>query len=66
MFLIALLVIAYARSSFGSALEVIDYDGQCVMWSNDNYGCTGYSASFGLLDGDDCSSRQLIPLVKNG
>ncbi|KAJ5559472.1 hypothetical protein N7513_001871 [Penicillium frequentans] len=55
MFLIALLVIAYARSSFGSALEVIDYDGQCVMWSNDNYGCTGYSASFGLLDGDDCS-----------
>ncbi|KAJ5642525.1 hypothetical protein N7490_006703 [Penicillium lividum] len=56
MFLIAILVIAYARSSFGSALEVIDYDGQCVMWSNDNYGCTGYSASFGLLDGDECSN----------
>ncbi|KAF3004648.1 hypothetical protein E8E15_000458 [Penicillium rubens] len=25
------------------------------MWSNDNYGCTGYSASFGQLDGNDCS-----------
>ena len=36
------------------ALQIIDQDGQCLMWSEDNYGCTGYSASFGLLNGEDC------------
>ncbi|KAJ5597846.1 hypothetical protein N7537_007930 [Penicillium hordei] len=43
-------------------LEVIDHDGQCLIWSNDNYGCTGYSAAFGHLDGVDCS--ELSEVVK--
>ncbi|KAJ6061425.1 uncharacterized protein N7446_005545 [Penicillium canescens] len=53
--LIAILAIIQAGISQAGTLEVIDHDGQCLMWSNDNYGCTGYSASFGLLDGVDCS-----------
>ncbi|KAJ5466007.1 hypothetical protein N7530_009794 [Penicillium desertorum] len=46
-----------AGISQAGTLEVIDHDGKCLIWSNDNYGCTGYSASFGLLDGADCSGR---------
>lgn len=47
----------HAGISQAGTLEVIDHDGKCLIWSNDNYGCTGYSASFGLLDGADCSGR---------
>jgi hypothetical protein len=50
-----LLTSAYIRAALGGSLTVIDHDRQCVIWSDDNYGCTGHSASFGLLDGDDCS-----------
>jgi len=50
------LISVYIRVSFGGVLEVIDYNGHCLIWSDDNYGCMGYSAAFGLLDGDDCSS----------
>jgi hypothetical protein len=57
VFLIAILSIIQAGISQAGTLEVIDHDGQCLIWSNDNYGCTGYSASFGLLDGVDCLSR---------
>lgn len=53
---LVLLVGLYIRTSFGSVLEVIDYGGQCLIWSDDNHGCTGYSAPLGLLNGDDCSS----------
>lgn len=35
----------FARASLGGTLEVIDYDRQRVILSNDKYGCTGYSAS---------------------
>ncbi|KAI2741986.1 hypothetical protein DTO013F2_8649 [Penicillium roqueforti] len=51
-----------AGISQAGTLEVIDHDGKCLIWSNDNYGCTGYSASFGLLDGADCS--ELSEVVK--
>ena len=34
---------------------MIDSDGQCLVYSIDNYGCTGYSEAFAVLDGDDCS-----------
>ncbi|CAG8302807.1 unnamed protein product [Penicillium salamii] len=30
------------------------------MWSNDNYGCTGYSASFSQLNGNDCSDLSQV------
>lgn len=57
-FTIFLLVASiYIRAALGGALKVIDHDRQCVIWSDDNYGCTGYSASFGLLDGNDCSGK---------
>lgn len=57
-FTIFLLVASvYIRAALGGALKVIDYDRQCVIWSDDNHGCTGYSASFGLLDGNDCSGE---------
>ncbi|KAJ5938326.1 hypothetical protein N7466_001460 [Penicillium verhagenii] len=52
---IAILVIIHACTSRAGVLEVIDYNRECLIWSNGNYGCTGYSASFALLDGDDCS-----------
>ncbi|KAJ5704447.1 hypothetical protein N7536_000136 [Penicillium majusculum] len=54
-FLIAILAIIQAGTSHAGTLEVIDHDRQCLIWSTDNFGCTGYSASFGLLDGIDCS-----------
>ncbi|KAJ5593559.1 hypothetical protein N7537_010463 [Penicillium hordei] len=62
-FLIAILAIIQAGTSQAGTLEVIDHDRQCLIWSTDNYGCTGYSASFGLLDGVDCSK---ISGVVNG
>ncbi|KAJ5302312.1 hypothetical protein N7508_007175 [Penicillium antarcticum] len=49
------LIALYFCACLGGTLEVIDYDGQCVMWSVHNHGCTGYSAPFGLIDGSDCS-----------
>ena len=54
-----LLAVVYVRTSFGGTLEVIDYDGQCLVWSKANHGCTGYSAPFAEPDGEDCSSGQL-------
>ncbi|KAJ5109910.1 hypothetical protein N7532_002555 [Penicillium argentinense] len=59
----AILVRVFIRTSFGGALQVIDEDRECKIYSNDNHGCTGYSASFGKLNGDDCSE---ISEVVNG
>jgi hypothetical protein len=56
-FLVAILVMIQTGTFQAGTLEVIDHDGQCLIWSNDNYGCTGYSAAFGHLDGVDCSGR---------
>lgn len=47
----------YISAALGGILQVIDYDRQCVIWSDDNHGCTGHSASFGLLDGNSCSGE---------
>ncbi|KAJ5642305.1 hypothetical protein N7490_006305 [Penicillium lividum] len=52
---VAIIVIIHACTSRAGIFEVIDYDRQCLIWSNGNYGCTGYSASFAILDGEDCS-----------
>jgi hypothetical protein len=57
--LLVMLASAYARASFGGTLEIIDIDNQCAIWSYDNHGCTGSSAFFSQLDGDDCSSKLL-------
>ncbi|KAJ5861978.1 hypothetical protein N7455_006046, partial [Penicillium solitum] len=62
-FLIAILAIIQAGTSQAGTLEIIDHNRQCLIWSTDNYGCTGYSASFGRLDGIDCSK---LSEVANG
>jgi hypothetical protein len=54
----ALLTGVWAHVSFAGSLQVIDHNRHCLIWSDDNYGCTGYSAPFAPLNGDDCSGRQ--------
>lgn len=46
-------------SAAHSRVEIIDIDNQCAIWSHDNHGCTGSSAFFSQLDGDDCSSKKM-------
>ncbi|CAG7991084.1 unnamed protein product [Penicillium nalgiovense] len=53
--LIVMLASVYARATLGGTLEIIDIDNKCAIWSYDNHGCTGSSAFFSQLDGDDCS-----------
>lgn len=55
----AFFICVFIRTSVGSALQVIDQDGQCMIWSNNNHGCTGYSSTFAKLKGDDCSGKGL-------
>jgi hypothetical protein len=55
----AFFISVFIRTSVGSPLQVIDQDGQCVIWSNNNHGCTGYSLSFAKLKGGDCSGKGL-------
>ncbi|KAJ5244739.1 hypothetical protein N7489_004835, partial [Penicillium chrysogenum] len=54
-----LLASIYICVAFRGTLTVIDYDRQCVIWSDGNYGCTGHSEPFAVLDGDDCSALDL-------
>lgn len=61
--LIVMLASAYARASLGGTFEVIDIDNQCAIWSYDNHGCTGSSAFFSQLDGDDCSSKWIPDMI---
>ncbi|KAF3003915.1 hypothetical protein E8E15_001065 [Penicillium rubens] len=58
--LIVMLASAYARASIGGTFEIIDIDNQCAIWSHDNHGCTGSSAFFSQLDGDDCSTLDKV------
>ncbi|KAJ5971784.1 uncharacterized protein N7479_001702, partial [Penicillium vulpinum] len=42
----------------GSYLAIIednDSETNCRVWSQNNHGCTGYSATFAKLKGNDCS-----------
>ncbi|KAJ5193085.1 hypothetical protein N7449_009227 [Penicillium cf. viridicatum] len=55
-----LFVSLYVRASLGGTLSVVDYDGQCVIWSEDNHGCIGSLAAFGLRDGDNCSDLSKV------
>jgi hypothetical protein len=51
------LICLFASAAFAGSLIIINNNGQCMVWSESNYGCTGYSAPFARLDGRDCSSR---------
>ncbi|KAJ5566723.1 uncharacterized protein N7459_010105 [Penicillium hispanicum] len=55
-----LIAVFFASVTFAGFLQVIDHDGQCEIWSNNNYGCTGYSESFALLNGADCSDLSKV------
>ncbi|KAJ5146603.1 uncharacterized protein N7515_001167, partial [Penicillium bovifimosum] len=46
----------FADVAFGGSLIIINNHDQCMVWSESNYGCTGYSSPFARLDGRDCSS----------
>ncbi|KAJ5152437.1 hypothetical protein N7492_009717, partial [Penicillium capsulatum] len=56
----AVLIGVFVSTSLGGSLEVIDQGRQCVIWSNDSHGCTGYSASFAELNGTDCSELSKV------
>lgn len=47
----------FADVAFGGSLIIINNHDQCMVWSESNYGCTGYSSPFARLDGRNCSSR---------
>jgi hypothetical protein len=51
----AALIGVVIRTSLGASLGVINQDRQCLIWSNDNHGCTGYSEPFAEIKGTDCS-----------
>ncbi|KAJ5713568.1 uncharacterized protein N7483_010749, partial [Penicillium malachiteum] len=53
----------YASIALGGVLQIEDFSGECVVWSRDNHGCTGYSASFGQLNGSDCSIIELSEVI---
>lgn len=45
--------------ALGGTLQVIDYEGQCFMYSTENFNCTGVSEPFAPLEGAFCSSKKL-------
>ncbi|KAJ5235437.1 uncharacterized protein N7469_004605 [Penicillium citrinum] len=59
----ALIVGFFTCKSLGGTLQVIDDNRECKIYSNENHGCTGYSAPFAKLDGDDCSSIFNVKLI---
>lgn len=44
--------------AIGGTLQIIDYEGQCLVYSTENFNCTGYSEPFAPLEGASCSSKQ--------
>ncbi|KAJ5385668.1 hypothetical protein N7509_008209 [Penicillium cosmopolitanum] len=50
-----LLAVFYAKHSIAGTLSIVDVGSQCMIWSNDNHGCTGHSTPFSLPNGEDCS-----------
>ena len=54
---IAAFTALFIRLTWAGALQIIDQDGECLIWSNDNYGYTGYSESFAKLNRDDYLSE---------
>jgi hypothetical protein len=40
----------FAGDAFGGSLIIINNYNQCMVWSDSNYGCIGYSAPFAVLE----------------
>ncbi|KAJ5117854.1 uncharacterized protein N7443_001761 [Penicillium atrosanguineum] len=58
----ALFLGLFASIALGGSLRIINNNKQCMVWSEDNYGCTGSSAPFAKLDGKDCSDHDTVKL----
>lgn len=56
-------VASLTKAALGGSFIVFNNQGVCRIQSDTNHGCTGYSASFATLDGDDCSSMPYTPRV---
>jgi hypothetical protein len=55
--LFPVLAVIYAKHSVAGTLSIVDVSSQCMIWSNDNHGCTGHSTPFSVPKGEDCSSE---------
>ncbi|KAJ5556616.1 hypothetical protein N7494_000531 [Penicillium frequentans] len=53
-----LVLFTFISIAFGGTLQIIDYEDQCLVYSTDNFNCTGYSEPFAPLEGDSCSRYQ--------
>lgn len=51
----AFLAGVFIRTFLGASLGVVDQDGQCMIWSNDNHACMSHSESVAQLNGTDGS-----------
>ncbi|KAJ5297287.1 uncharacterized protein N7443_008180 [Penicillium atrosanguineum] len=58
----ALFLGLFASIALGGSLRIINNNKQCMVWSEDNYGCTDYSTPFAQLDGKDCSDSGTMKL----
>lgn len=43
--------------ALAGSFVVINNNGECMLWSQSNHGCTGYSVPFAQLEGKSCSSK---------
>lgn len=59
-----LLAVFYTKHSIAGTLSIVDVGSQCIIWSNNNHGCTGHSTPFSLLNREDCSSEQFNLIEK--
>ncbi|KAJ6001008.1 hypothetical protein N7481_001417 [Penicillium waksmanii] len=53
--LFPVLAVIFAKHSVAGTLSIVDVGSQCMIWSNDNHGCTGHSTPFSVPKGEDCS-----------
>ncbi|KAJ5976484.1 hypothetical protein N7481_010191 [Penicillium waksmanii] len=49
-----LVLVTLISAVLGGTLQVIDYKGQCFVYSTENFDCTGISEPFAHLDGTSC------------
>ncbi|KAJ5556541.1 hypothetical protein N7494_000456 [Penicillium frequentans] len=53
-----LVLFTFISIAFGGTLQIIDYKDECLVYSTDNFNCTGYSEPFAPLEGNSCSRYQ--------
>lgn len=51
-------VLSLVPFALGGTLQFVDHQGQCFVYSTNNFGCTGISEPFAPLDGTSCSSKR--------